>query len=282
MKLDVLWWIGWLATATLLAVPLALVPALGLVAGVVAWAMLAPWTSLVGLAVLHRAMPDGKPGTFRMATDFGATRWAMKGWAPSVWLTLFQPLFFLSPGFQRLALRAFGARLGEGAWLTSRTVVREPHHVRVGARSMIGECAHLATSLQPRPGILIVAPISIGDDTLVGAYCHLGAGATIGSRCVLEHAVCVAPRAVIEDDVRIGAATVVYASARVGRGATIGKHCVILARSTVADGASVPDGTMYGRRSRDNSDDAAHPFVDEEDTAVIVWAVQAHDQGKLT
>lgn len=244
MMLDLLWWLGWALCAAFVAAPLAAVPLLGPVGGIVAWAVLAPWTALAGLSVLHRLLPPSAPGKYRFPGDAGGMRWALAGWAPSIYLTLFQPLFFMSPAFQRLALRAFGARLGVGAWVTSRTVIREPHHVTIGARTVVGEYAHLACSMQPRPGLLVVAPIAIGDDTLVSAYCHLAPGAVIGSRCVIEHAVAIGPLATVGDDARIGAGSAIYGAARIGRGAVIGKHCVLFSGTAVSDGERVPDGSM--------------------------------------
>jgi acetyltransferase-like isoleucine patch superfamily enzyme len=244
MMLDLLWWLGWAFCAALIALPLVFIPVLGPVAGFVLWALLAPWTALGGLALARRALPRSHPGKFQIPGDSGSTRWAMAGWAPSVYLTLFQPLFFLSVGFQRLALRAFGATLGPGAWVTSRTIIREPHHVTIGARSLIGEYAHLICSFQPCPGLLIVGPILIGDDTLVGGHCHLAPGVIVGSRCTLEHAAAVGPRTRIGDDTHIGASTVIYGSARIGRGVTIGRHCVIASGTIVPDGARLPDATM--------------------------------------
>lgn len=241
---DLLWWAGWIWCAAWIALPLLALPALGPFAGALAWALLAPWSALLGLAALHRLLPDARCGTFRLPGDAGSTRWALKGWAPAVYLTLFQPLFFASRSFQRIVLRAFGARLGPGAWLTSRTIAREPHHLRVGARTLVGEYAHLACSYQPRPGLLVVAAIAIGDDTLVGAYCHLAPGVTVGSRCLLEHAVVVSTRTVIGDDSRIGAGTTIYTGARIGRNVSIGKHCLIPSGAVIEDGARIPDFTV--------------------------------------
>lgn len=250
MILDLLWWIGWAATAAIVALPLLLVKPLGLAGGVAAWALLVPWTTLAVLATVHRLLPASEPGTFRLPGDAGATRWAMKGWAPSIYLTLFQPLFFQSTGFQRLVMRAFGAKLGEGAWITSRTVAREPHHLVIGARSVVGEFAHLGCSLQPRNGMLLVAPITIGSDTMVAAHVHVGPGARIGSGCLVEHRVSVGPMVRIGNGARIGAGSALYASARIGSGAVLGKHCVIPAHATVEAGAIVPDGTVLAAPQR--------------------------------
>ncbi len=244
LMFELLWWVGWVWFATWVALPLMAVPFIGVVPGVVVWAVLAPWTGLLGMAGVHRILPASTPGTFRLPGDAGSVRWALKGWAPSLYLTLFQPLTFTSCFFQRFALRAFGAQLDSGAWLTSRTIVREPHHVRVGARSLIGEYAHLICSYQPRPGILIVAPVSIGDDSLVGGYSHVAPGATVGSRCIIEHGVGIGARTTVGDDSRIGAGTTIYNAVRIGRGVTIGKNCVIPSGATIVDGTHLPDGTI--------------------------------------
>jgi acetyltransferase-like isoleucine patch superfamily enzyme len=243
-SLDLLWWVGWAWCAAWIALPSVAVSAAGPLAGIVIWAMLAPWSALLGLALVHRLVPRSMPGTFRFPEDPGSVRWAICAWAPSVYLAVFQPLFFNSRMFQRVVLQAFGARLGPGAWITSRTTAREPHHLRVGARTLVGEYAHLACSYQPRPGLLVVADIVIGDDCLIGAYCHLGPGVVIGSRCLLEHASAVGAGTRIGDDTRIGAATAIYNGVRIGSHVTIGKHCLIPAGIVIDDGARIPDGTV--------------------------------------
>lgn len=243
--LELLWWVGWAWFAAWIALPLLAVPLLGVVPGFIVWAVVAPWSALLGMATLHRMLPDSEPGTFRLPRDGGSVRWALKAWAPSVYLTLFQPLCFTSRFFQILAFRAFGARLAPGAWLTSRTIVREPHHVRVGRRTLVGEYAHLICSYQPRPGVLIVARIAIGDDSLVGGYAHLAPGVTIGSRCVIEHAVAIGARTAVGDGSRIGAGTTIYSAVRIGRGVRVGKNCLIPSGAIIADDACIPDGTVW-------------------------------------
>jgi acetyltransferase-like isoleucine patch superfamily enzyme len=243
--LELLWWAGWAWCAAWVALPLLALPWLGPVAGLVAWAVLAPWSALLGMAALHRVLPLSEPGTYRLPGEAGSVRWALKGWAPQLYLTLFQPVFFTSRPFQRLALRAFGARLAPGAWLTSRTIVREPHHLRVGARSLVGEYAHLVCSYQPKPGMLVVGDIVIGDDSLVGAYCHLAPGVTVGSRCLVSHGVIMDADVTIGDGSRIGEGATIYRSARIGRGVSIGRRCVIPPHSVIPDGARLADGVVF-------------------------------------
>lgn len=245
IALEVLWWLGWIWFAAWAALPLALVGRTGPLLGVVLWAVLAPWTALLGMAVVHRLLPAAEPGTFRMFADRGSIRWALKGWAPTLYLSVFQPVFFLSPFFQRVVLQAFGARLGAGAQVTTRTSIREPHLVHIGRGSVIGEYAHLACSFQPKPHTLVVAAIEIGDDVLIGGYCVLGAGCRVGSRSILEFRVAVGSHATIGDDTRIGAGTGIRNRARIGNSVHIGKECSIAFGAVVPDGTRLPDGSAW-------------------------------------
>lgn len=244
MLLDLCWWLGWAWFAAWAILPYALMRPLGLVAGVLAGIVLAPWSALVGMATLHRVLPASRPGTFRLPGDAGAVRWALKQWAPSLYLTLFQPVFGQSERFLRLALRAFGATLGHDALLTSRTIVREPHHVHVGARSLVGEYAHLVCSYQPRRGMLVVGRITIGDDVLIGAYSQLGPGVRIGSGARIEHDVLIGAHAIVGPNARIGAGTAVYNGVHIGSAVTVGKRCLVLSGSRIADGSRIPDGAV--------------------------------------
>ena len=247
IALDLLWWIGLAWFAAWAALPLLAIPFLGPVSGLVVWAVLAPWSALVGMVAVHRLLPKSLEGTFQLFSDPGSVRWALKGWAPSLYLTLFQPIWFMSEGFQRLALRAFGADLAPGALLTSRTIVREPHLLRIGAAALIGEYVHLVCSYQPRPKLLVVGRIEIGERVLVGAYSHLAPGVRIGAECLLEYGVRVGANTTVGPGTRIGAGSSIYNSVRIGAGVTIGKGCLIPSGAEIPDGAKIPDGTVVTR-----------------------------------
>jgi acetyltransferase-like isoleucine patch superfamily enzyme len=241
--LDLAWWVGagWFAAWVVL--PFAALSPLGVLPALAGGVVLAPWSSLLGVTLVHRLLPASEPGRFSPG-QAGWVRWALKQWAPSLYLTVFQPVFGQSERFLRLALRAFGATLGEGALITSRTVVREPHHVHVGARSVVGEYVHLATSYQPRRGMLIVGRITIGDDVMISAYTHIAPGATIGSGCVVEHAARIGGATRIGGNTRVGAGAAIYNQVVIGAGVTIGKCCVVLSGARIEDGAEIPDGTV--------------------------------------
>ncbi len=257
IALELLWWVGWVYLAAWTALPLAAVPIIGPVAGLLLWALLAPWSALFGMALLHRLLPRSEEGVFRMFSDPGSVRWALKGWAPGVFLTVFQPVWFMSQAFARTALLAFGARVAPDAWLTSRTIIREPHRVTIGAGTMIGEYAHLVCSFQPKMGLLVVGDIRIGERVLVGAYSQIGPGAVIGSDTRLEHRVTVGPQTMVGAGCRIGAASSIYNSARIGDGVTIGKGCLVPSGSIVPAGTTLADGTTWAPPRAPRSEAAA-------------------------
>lgn len=248
ITLDFLWWIGlaWLGVCA--ALPLLAMRFLGPVPGLAVWILLAPWTALAGMASVHRFLPRSVEGTFKLFSDWGAVAWALKGWAPSLYLTVFQPVWFQSAGFQRLVLRAFGAMMAPGALMTSRTIVREPHHVRIGAATLVGEYAHLVCSYQPRPKLLVVGSIVLGDRVLVGAYSRLAPGVRVGDDCLLEYAVTIGAHTTIGPGSRIGAGSSIYNSVRIGAGVAIGKGCLVSSGSEIPDGTKIPDGTVVGRK----------------------------------
>jgi len=245
-RFEVLWWTGWAWLVAWVGAPLALAPWIGFPPALALAVVLAPWTGLAAVATVQRALPDVLPGRYRMFGDAGSVRWAIRGWAPGVFLTVFQPLFFMSRAYQSLALRALGARLGREAWVTSRTVLREPHLVSVGARSLIGEFANIACSYQPRLGVLIVDRVTIGDDVLVGAHAHLGPGCGIGDDVVIGHGCGLGPRVRVGRGSRIGAGSMIHRGATVGCDVRIGKACVVVAHTHVPDGTVVPDHATWG------------------------------------
>ena len=169
IALDLLWWLGWSWVLVCAAVPFAAVAWLGLIPALVVGGILAPWTTLAGLTLLRRLVPASEPGRFQMFTDAGSVCWAIQSWAPSVYLALFQPLFFQSSGFARLALRALGARLGSGAQVAlvgcgpnGRRTTRRGHR-RTARRAWRGggdSLARIGGTTDPARGGLVVLQLS--------------------------------------------------------------------------------------------------------------------------
>jgi acetyltransferase-like isoleucine patch superfamily enzyme len=246
---DLLWWLGWGWCLAWAVLPFVLLQPFGVAAALLGGGFLAPWSALVGMAGLQRLLPAAPAGRFRMFADAGSIRWAVRTWAPTVYLALFQPLFFSCEGFQRLVLRAFGADLAPGALLTSRTAVREPGRLRVGADALIGEFVHLVFAFQPRPRLLVVGSIEVGARTLVGAHSVLSPGVRIGDDCLLEFHVAVGPGTSIGDRARIGTGSTILGAVRIGEGARVGRACLLRSGATIPAHAVIPDGAIVGGES---------------------------------
>lgn len=242
--LELMWWAGWGWFAAWGLLPLLLVRVLGMPAGLLAWTMLVPWSTLAGLIIVHRLLPAPITGSWRSTGEPGHISWALHLWAPSLWLAVFQNSCGTSNAFLRVALRGFGAQIGTGSVVSSRTIIREPHLVVIGRDTLVGEFAHLICSFQPCLGTLIVDRITIGDRVLIGAHCHLGAGAVVGSDTLLEYAVAVGPASIVGANCRIGSGTSLYGQVVVGDGARIGKRCLIAAGSVIPPGAVIPDASV--------------------------------------
>ncbi|MDB4265234.1 WcaF family extracellular polysaccharide biosynthesis acetyltransferase [bacterium] len=166
----------------------------------------------------------------------GASKWKEGLW----WLLrslLFAPWFPLPSSWKVVALRGFGAKVGEGVVIRSRVNITFPwklvvgdhvwigdevmilslDEVMIGANTCISQRAFLCTGSHDfsKEGFdLITGPIEIGAGCWVGAQSFVGPGVTMGqgSRCL--------------------AGSVVVKS--VGEGATVGG---VPAKSLTANGA---------------------------------------------
>ena len=129
-----------------------------------------------------------------------------------LWMTAWLLLARFTPpplhGWRRLVLRAFGAKVGQGArvhasvsvWLPANLELGDhaligpgvrlynQGEVRIGAHSVISQRAHICASthdVQDPLFQLVVRPISIGTQCWVAAEAFVGPGVTMGDRSVL-------------------------------------------------------------------------------------------------
>lgn len=111
-------------------------------------------------------------------------------------------------GWRRLILRAFGAKIGRGArvhasvsiWLPANLELGEQSligpgvrlynqgHIRIGARTVVSQRAHLCASSHDMHDPLfqlVLRPVTIGERCWVAAEAFVGPGVTMGDRSVL-------------------------------------------------------------------------------------------------
>jgi acetyltransferase-like isoleucine patch superfamily enzyme len=149
----------------------------------------------------HRQMhPEASPWTFR--EKVGRALWMLFG------RTLFRATFHNWYGIRRQLLRMFGAHIGadvairptvhvevpwmihieDGATIGDYAIIYSLGPIRIGARSIISQYAHLCAGTHDYADHtfrLIRAPITIGDDVWIGADSFVGPGVKIGDLAVL-------------------------------------------------------------------------------------------------
>ena len=129
-----------------------------------------------------------------------------------VWMTAWVLLARFTPpplhGWRRLVLRAFGAKVGQGArvhasvsvWLPANLELGDhaligpgvrlynQGRISIGAHSVISQRAHICASTHDVSDPLfqlVVRPVSIGAQCWVAAEAFVGPGVTMGDRSVL-------------------------------------------------------------------------------------------------
>src|SRR3954452_954024 len=153
-----------------------------------------------------------------------APRWKVYAWG-AVELLLVSNPWQISSRLRRAALRAFGARIGEGVLLRPRLRVRFPWKLSIGDRSWIGEDVWLHNQDQ----------LIIGSDAVVSQ----GTFITTGSHDMRRDMALVTRPVVVEEGAWLTARCVVLGGSRIGVSS-------VVTPGTVVKG-DVPDGVVFGQ-----------------------------------
>ncbi len=93
--------------------------------------------------------------------------------------------------------------------------------VRIGARSVIREFATIHRGSQDEGWT------TIGEDSMVMAYCHIGHDCNVGSRVVMANGCTLAGHVRVDDDVTFGGLVAVHQFSRVGRYAFLAANSMV-------------------------------------------------------
>lgn len=150
---------------------------------------------------------------------------AARGLWGAVWLMLYRPSPRIFPGWRRMLLRAFGAKIGKGARPYPGAAIWAPWNLVMGDNSTMGD----------------------GVDCYSVARIELGAHATVSQRAYL----CSASRDIDDPANHLLTAPIVIApfgwvasEAYVGPGVTVGEGGVVAARAVAV--RDVPPWTVVG------------------------------------
>ncbi len=93
--------------------------------------------------------------------------------------------------------------------------------VRIGARSVIREFATIHRGTQESGWT------TVGEDSMVMAYCHIGHDCTVGSRVVMANGCTLAGHVNVADDVTFGGLVAVHQFSRIGRYAFLAANSMV-------------------------------------------------------
>lgn len=162
-------------------------------------------------------------GEYRFGKDKQAAKWRLS----MVFNLLFASLFYVNIHYftflKFLFYRLCGGKVAWDNLLGFDAFVHEPDLLAVGQRTVVGRLAIISAHVVPdERSRLVIAPIRIGDDCIIGALSVISPGVTI------------------EDRVLVGT------GAMVGLHATVGEGSVVLPNSYVKGNETIPPGEIWG------------------------------------
>lgn len=106
-------------------------------------------------------------------------------------LPLLESLLRLIPGAYSAWLRLWGSRVGRNVYWTPRVEIIDRHMMNLGDNIVFGHrvvcCSHIINRKKNGDLVLILQPIDIGDDSLIGAGAHIGPGVQIPEKTKVPH-----------------------------------------------------------------------------------------------
>lgn len=90
------------------------------------------------------------------------------------------------------------------------------------------------------PSVRIANSAQVGLNTMIQAFCYVGADARVGDHCVLL------PQTVVSHDSVIGEHSMTGAHVSISGNVVIGRNCYIGASSSIHQGVTVGDGALIG------------------------------------
>jgi hypothetical protein len=125
-----------------------------------------------------------EPGRHRVSSS-AFLRW----WLSAQWQVIFNRLPMLDellrlvPGLYSMWLRLWGAKVGSLVYWSPGLAVLDRPFVNIGSRVVFGAGVrvnpHIIVSGNEREAELWIAPITLGDDSLIGGYSLLTSGVTV-------------------------------------------------------------------------------------------------------
>lgn len=140
-----------------------------------------------------------KPGKYP-AQSLTVLRWLIHSGAYNLvihYVLPLVPMSFLTNGFFRIV----GCKMGRNVKLNT-FMLNDAYFLTIGDNVVVGGQTDISCHLYEN-GHLILQPISIGADTIIGAHCYISPGVTIGKRCIIGLGSYIRKDRTIADDGRL-------------------------------------------------------------------------------
>ncbi len=171
------------------------------------------------------------------------------------WTSLFyfKPVYYLAltiPTLKTMTFRLFGYRGSMDFTTYPDTWIRDLPLLDLGEGAYIANRATLGTNLALPTGEIMVAPISIGKNGLVGHLVAIACGTSLGEGSEIGACAAVGYRTTIGSNTQVSAKCAVEHGVVIGDDCTIGTSSYIGSASRVAKGVNVLPGSTIPPRSK--------------------------------
>lgn len=154
------------------------------------------------------------------------------------------------PWLKRLTFRLFGYRGSLDITVYPDTWIRDLPLLELGRGAYLSNKATIGTNICLPGEKIIVGPIRIGRNAMVGHLAMIAPGAVLGEGVEIGVGAAVGIRTLVGARSTIGPCSVIYHGVRIGSDCHVGGGCCIGAKSAISDGITIPFGMVIPPRTR--------------------------------
>lgn len=214
---------------------------------------------LVAGAIKTVFVPRLKPGQYNFATDKHVNTWFVSRSITEFVLTPFNRIIFTNDIFRYVCLRLFGVKLHYSSVISS-SFISDLDLLSFGKNCVIGGWAIVYGHVEPEPGALILAPTSVGDNSLIGARASMACGSQVGNETVIGFNVTIGIQSRVGHKCNVGMNTLIAHHSVIGDNVRIGKCSSIGTRVKISSGLKLPDNSIVPDFTTVDSQDMANSF----------------------
>jgi acetyltransferase-like isoleucine patch superfamily enzyme len=188
-------------------------------------------------------VPRLKPGTYSFSKDKHIYTWVLNRTITEYVFMPFSRVVITNDWLRYLCLRLYGVKLHYSSGISS-SYISDFTLLSFGKNVVVGGWAVIYCHVEPEPGSLILGPVSVGDNTVIGARVTLSCGDTIGNDVILGFGVNIGVYSKVGDGCNIGIMVTLGHRTILEDNVKIGKYCSIGSGVKIRQGIKVPDGSI--------------------------------------